>query len=648
MSNILKQIYTKAKEEAKKDNIVLSYMHITRELYSLKSQIDSTISNMHNSIDALSTTLDENIKSLPSMISSFMVWANIIDKPTRFPPIEHRHTVDDIVDMPDPYQLEQHSIVDYHTVPFTSDKEVPITDNGILQLRRLSIDDINQLSEELDTIKKYRGGTYYYSRGSGSGGGSGGSSTLSGLTDTSIVLPTEGQSLIYDADTEKWVNGDSGTFSIDSGDTFPIAPSEGDYFFNTTLGLLAYYDGVSWQYFTLPDTVMLTTTYDTDSSGVIDTAALPTVSSTSSGIVPDTSGANEGDIASVSSDGTLEYVTPIVPTSIGNNLLINGSFSVWQRGASHTSVSEFDYTVDRWYVLYQSAAINVSRQTGNTQPYCIRLTQPNATSQRIGIAQIIEGVNCKQVRGDKISISGNVKLSVSGNVRYAVLAWSGTEDGDSATSPSPHFSDTAKDIVNSWTSSTYTAGNFFKSSNLDVVLTGNIACDGSTYSSFSDTSTGNVPNDMNNLIVFIWSEDAIAQNATLDIEAIQVEKGDTPNIFQQRSIGEELALCQRYCYAKYADTYTRLSFGMGISSDNSIVIMSLSGVLRTEPIMTTSPGMFQFYSTTSIIPTGLIVYKLYANVLTLYGTKTGSFTNGTMYQLRTGGTAGLVEFTSEL
>ena len=48
-----------------------------------------------------------------------------------------------------------------------------------------------------------------WNQGSGGGGGGGGSSTLAGLTDVDISNPSDGQSMVYDAATEKWVNGES-------------------------------------------------------------------------------------------------------------------------------------------------------------------------------------------------------------------------------------------------------------------------------------------------------------------------------------------------------------------------------------------------------------------------------------------------------
>lgn len=42
------------------------------------------------------------------------------------------------------------------------------------------------------------------------GGGGGGSSTLAGLTDVDLTTPTDGQALVYDANSSKWVNGTGG------------------------------------------------------------------------------------------------------------------------------------------------------------------------------------------------------------------------------------------------------------------------------------------------------------------------------------------------------------------------------------------------------------------------------------------------------
>lgn len=52
--------------------------------------------------------------------------------------------------------------------------------------------------------------SYMMGQKAAGGGGGGGSSTLSGLTDVDLTNPTDGQTLVYDAASSKWVNGSGG------------------------------------------------------------------------------------------------------------------------------------------------------------------------------------------------------------------------------------------------------------------------------------------------------------------------------------------------------------------------------------------------------------------------------------------------------
>ena len=55
--------------------------------------------------------------------------------------------------------------------------------------------------------------SYMMGQKAGPGGG-GGSSTLSGLTDVDISNPTDGQTLVYNATSGKWVNGAGGSGGV--------------------------------------------------------------------------------------------------------------------------------------------------------------------------------------------------------------------------------------------------------------------------------------------------------------------------------------------------------------------------------------------------------------------------------------------------
>lgn len=58
---------------------------------------------------------------------------------------------------------------------------------------------------------------------------SGGASAMSDLTDVAITSPSEGETLIYDGTSEKWVNGTSGAPALDDlTDVDATTPSNGD------------------------------------------------------------------------------------------------------------------------------------------------------------------------------------------------------------------------------------------------------------------------------------------------------------------------------------------------------------------------------------------------------------------------------------
>jgi hypothetical protein len=71
-----------------------------------------------------------------------------------------------------------------------------------------------------------------------------------------------------------------------------------------------------------------------------------------------------------------------------------------------------------------------------------------------------------------------------------------------------------------------------------------VALAASTWSDLRATFTLN--SSFSNLAIIVWSSDALAQNATLDLSAVQIERGATATPFEARPIAAERALCQRY------------------------------------------------------------------------------------------------------
>jgi hypothetical protein len=229
------------------------------------------------------------------------------------------------------------------------------------------------------------------------------------------------------------------------------------------------------------------------------------------------------------------------------NRLINGAFNINQAGL--TTAADGAYHLDQHYVLTESGSVTIAQQTDqeNGQPTNLRMTQPDVTAKRMGSAQPIESINCRDLRGQTVALRARVRCSSSQAIRWAVIEWTGTADA------------ITKDVVSSWTSGTFTPGNFFIATTTTIAATGSVTPAANTWTDLLASAT--ISSSANNLIVFIWSEGTLAQNATLDLGAVQLAQGaQTP--FEERPVGLELALAQRY-YGKLT-CFVPASVGKGI------------------------------------------------------------------------------------
>ena len=221
------------------------------------------------------------------------------------------------------------------------------------------------------------------------------------------------------------------------------------------------------------------------------------------------------------------------------NRIINGNFAIGQRGTTFPSGFNNNdaYTLDRWYILSDgNDAIDVTRETSvvpTNQKYAIALDVETA-NKKFGIAQIIESDNCVGLTGGTVTLSFKAKVSATtklDNVKAAVVAWSGT--ADTVTS----------DIISAWgaedTNPTLIANATYENTPANLSVTTSYA----TYSVTANIDTASTTN----IIVFIWSDvtDTTAGDF-LYVTDVQLEPGPVATPFEQRPIGTELALCQRY------------------------------------------------------------------------------------------------------
>lgn len=254
------------------------------------------------------------------------------------------------------------------------------------------------------------------------------------------------------------------------------------------------------------------------------------------------------------------------------NCLVNPSGEINQRGTTSTADDAYGGP-DAWYTLVQTGAISVSQGTNGEDgtPFYERLTQSQASAQRMGRAQIIESANCRHLRGQTAALTARVRLSATATLRYAILEWTGTADA------------VTSEVVNDWTSSTYSAGNFFTNTTLTVTAVGSVALTAATWANIT-VLTGSVSSSMNNLIVFFWTEATAAQNVTLDFAKRQLAKSTVSTPFNPRNVSDELRLCRRYLrVVKVATNNNVFGIIFTTSTNRGLTEFSLGTSMRATP-----------------------------------------------------------------
>jgi len=231
---------------------------------------------------------------------------------------------------------------------------------------------------------------------------------------------------------------------------------------------------------------------------------------------------------------------PIAPN---DNAIINGDFSVSQRGTTFFNGSagfgnnDDDYVLDRWYLLSDgNDIVDVSQNTASAPfsgGYCIAL-DVETINKKFGIAQIIEKQNCNGLLGQTVTLSFKAKVSSTtklDNVKCAIVAWSGA--ADTVTS----------DIVSAWgvegTNPTLIASATYENTPANLGVT-------TSWQTFSVTANVDTVG-ANNIIVFIWSD---VTDTTLGdflyVTDVKLEQGSTATTFLRNDFSTELLRCQRY------------------------------------------------------------------------------------------------------
>lgn len=292
-----------------------------------------------------------------------------------------------------------------------------------------------------------------------------------------------------------------------------------------------------------------------------------------------------------------------------DDYLINGNGQVAQIALGSTA--DDVYSHDQWYALTQTAALTTSQLTDveDGVPQMIRLTQGQASAQRMGYAQIIEGQRCKKLRGKRVTLGGRLRYSNAAAVNFAILEWTGTVDA------------VTSDVVNDWTNGTFTAGNFFNSTTLTVRAVGTLTPAAATLTDWRVSAV--LGSAFNNLIVMMWTSGTAAQNSTLDLIA-QLKRGFVVAPYVFRDLGRELILAKRFL--QFYDGNSGSSFANGITTSATAFdrVGFVSPVeMRATPTLTYSAGAW-IYDGSVLADVATISSLTGTRILALSGTTSGA------------------------
>ena len=240
------------------------------------------------------------------------------------------------------------------------------------------------------------------------------------------------------------------------------------------------------------------------------------------------------------------------PISGFRNAIINGDMDIWQRGTSGiVPTSTQPYSADRWesYRAGYAAGMSVYRPAGPTGiTYAARVQRDvgNTSTANMAFGQPIESMNSTRFAGKNVTLSFWARAGANFSSASSIL--------------------TAQVTYGTGTDQNYRSG-----------FTGNTVVVSSpvtlTTSWQRFTISGNVSATATQVgVQFSYTPIGTAGAADhFEITGVQLEEGLIATPFEQRPVGLELSLCQRYFYSRRAND-TDKNWGWGWWEGNNAFI----------------------------------------------------------------------------
>jgi hypothetical protein len=257
--------------------------------------------------------------------------------------------------------------------------------------------------------------------------------------------------------------------------------------------------------------------------------------------------------------GTVDFSSAnfIPPVQSGNrNVLINGGMDIWQRGTSSSTNGAYN-SADRWWMYYNAGTATFSRESTVVPTgfqYALKVAQASATASMV-IYQVIETANAVRLAGKTVTLSvylaSTASVTINPDVSYTTSV------------------DTA--VGGSWTNITATPASWSIPS-------------GSTYARYTATLT--IPSTAKSIRIG-FGPASITAGTSFYLTGVQLEEGSTATPFENRPIGTELALCQRY-FINIVEPVGTTDFNFPVvreSTTTAVATVFLPVTMRVRPTL---------------------------------------------------------------
>ncbi len=321
------------------------------------------------------------------------------------------------------------------------------------------------------------------------------------------------------------------------------------------------------------------------------------------------------------------------------NKLINGNFDLWQRGTSlAAAVYNGIYLADRWRITTAGTTIAPSRQSfalgqtdvpGEPAFYhrCVVASVAGASNRAL-LYQQVESV--RSIIGQAV-LSFWAKADAAKNI--AVEFQRGVGTGGSPTGDLNGIGVTTIPLTASW-----------QKFRVPVILP-----------SLSGVVLGTDNNDSINAIFWFDAGSSFnsrtnslgQQSGVFDIARVQWEIGSVDTPFEQRPIGLELSLCQRF-YVRFP-SFCFVASGVALDATHAYIMVPLPVAMRAQAAMGGVTAGCKLYSNVSAAPVSAVgaIYGGQFNTYAANVTTSSNMTPGASVMLFTEA-SGYVDFSAEL